>query len=45
MPKTVTRVDLVNAVHAETGLSQTDCIDLLEAVLNRISDTLANGDR
>ena len=45
MPKTVTREDLVNAIHGETGLAQTDCIDLLEAVLNRMSDALANGEQ
>ena len=45
VPKTVTRMDLVNAIHGETVLSQADCIDLLEAVLNRMSDTLANGEQ
>ncbi len=45
MPKTVTRMDLVNAIHSGSVLSQADCIDLLEAVLNRISNVLANGEQ
>jgi integration host factor subunit alpha len=45
MPKTVTRMDLVNAIHGETVLSQTDCNDLLEVVLKRMSDALADGEQ
>jgi len=38
-------MDLVNAIHNETGLAHVDCSDLLEAVLKRMSDTLANGEQ
>ena len=44
MSNTITRMSLVNALHNETGLAQSDCADLLEAVLNRMSDALANGE-
>ena len=45
MPKTVTRMGLVNAIHNETGLAHIDCSDLVESVLNRMSDSLANGEQ
>jgi integration host factor subunit alpha len=38
-------MDLVNAIHNETGLAATDCSDLLQSVLNRMSDSLANGEQ
>ena len=44
MPKTITRTDLVNAIYQEVGLARSDCADLLEAVLNKITDSLAEGD-
>ena len=45
MPRTITRLNLVNALHNETGLAATDCADLVESVLNRMSDSLANGEQ
>lgn len=45
MPKTITRIDLVNAIHTRSVLSQADCIDLLESVLSRMGDALANGEQ
>ena len=45
MPRTITRLNLVNALHNETGLAATDCADLVESVLNRMSDCLANGEQ
>jgi len=45
VPRTITRLNLVNALHNETGLAATDCADLVESVLNRMSDSLANGEQ
>ena len=45
MSKTITRMDLVNALHAETGLSQSDCANLLQSVLDRMSESLAEGEQ
>ena len=45
MSKTITRTDLVHAIHAETGLSQSDCANLLQSVLNRMSDSLAQSEQ
>ena len=45
MPKTITRMDLANAIHNETGLAVIDCSDLLQSVLNRMSRALANGEQ
>ena len=45
MPKTITRMDLANAIHNETGLAVIDCSDLLQSVLNRMSSALANGEQ
>jgi len=42
--KTITRADLVGALHKESGLSQTDCTYLLEGVLNEISNVLITGE-
>ncbi len=42
--KTITRADLVGALQKESGLSQTDCTDLLEGVLNEISNVLITGE-
>ncbi len=41
---TVTRLQLGEAVYQEVGLSRNESAELLEAVLNRISDALANGE-
>ena len=45
MPKTITRMDLANAIHNETGLAVIDCSDLLQSVLNRMSYALADGEQ
>ena len=38
--KTLTRMDLAEAVHNEVGLSRNDSADLVESVLTHISDSL-----
>jgi integration host factor subunit alpha len=45
VPKTITRLDLANAIHNETGLAVTDCSDLLQSVLNRMTRALASGEQ
>ncbi|NQV54807.1 MAG: integration host factor subunit alpha [Rhodospirillales bacterium] len=40
---TITRSQLSEAVYQEVGLSRNESADLLESVLNKISDTLAGG--
>jgi len=42
--KTLTRMDLAEAVHNEVGLSRNDSADLVEAVLRHISDALVEGE-
>lgn len=42
--RTVTRADLAEAVYEEVGLSRNESSDLVEAVLDEISDTLVSGD-
>ncbi|MDZ4734989.1 MAG: integration host factor subunit alpha [Rhodospirillaceae bacterium] len=42
--RTVTRAQLSEAVFKEVGLSRNESADLVEAVLNEISDTLAQGE-
>ena len=44
MGTTVTRADLSEAVYQEVGLSRNESADLVESVLNEISDTLIKGD-
>ncbi len=41
--KTLTRMDLADAVHEEVGLSRNESADLVESVLTHMSDALANG--
>ena len=41
---TITRSQLSEAVYQEVGLSRNESADLLEAVLNKISETLARGE-
>lgn len=41
---TVTRADLADAVYEEVGLSRNESADLVEAVLQEISDTLVKGE-
>jgi integration host factor subunit alpha len=42
--KTLTRMDLADAVHREVGLSRNDSASLVESVLNHISDALVRGE-
>lgn len=42
--KTLTRMDLAEAVHAEVGLSRNDSAQLVEAVLTHVSDALVRGE-
>lgn len=42
--KTLTRMDLADAVHEEVGLSRNESADLVESVLTHMSDALASGD-
>ena len=42
--KTLTRMDLSEAVFREVGLSRNESADLVEAVLQHVSDALAAGE-
>jgi integration host factor subunit alpha len=42
--RTITRADLADAVYKEVGLSRNESSDLVESVLNEISDTLVRGE-
>ena len=42
--RTVTRADLAEAVYEEVGLSRNESADLVEAILDEISDTLVKGE-
>jgi integration host factor subunit alpha len=42
--KTLTRMDLSDAVFREVGLSRNESADLVEAVLQKMSDVLASGE-
>lgn len=42
--KTLTRMDLSEAVFREVGLSRNESSDLVESVLDHMSDALANGE-
>lgn len=42
--KTLTRMDLAEAVHAEVGLSRNESADLVESVLSHVSDALVRGE-
>jgi integration host factor subunit alpha len=41
--KTITRADLSEAVYQEVGLSRNESADLVESVLNEISESLVDG--
>lgn len=41
--KTVTRADLAEAVYQQVGLSRTDSAELVERVLEMVSDALVEG--
>ena len=42
--RTVTRAELAEAVYEEVGLSRNESADLVEAVLNEMSDALVEGE-
>ncbi|MCB1680670.1 MAG: integration host factor subunit alpha [Rhodospirillales bacterium] len=42
--RTITRADLAEAVYQEVGLSRNESADLVEVLLNEISNTLISGD-
>lgn len=42
--KTITRADLSEAVYQEVGLSRNESAELVESVLNEISESLIAGD-
>ena len=42
--KTITRADLADAVHQQVGLPRQESGQLVEAVLDMVSDTLVSGD-
>jgi integration host factor subunit alpha len=42
--RTVTRADLAEAVYEQVGLSRNESSDLVEAVLDEVSDTLIAGE-
>lgn len=42
--QTVTRADLAEAVYEQVGLSRNESADLVEAVLDEISNALVDGD-
>ena len=42
--KTLTRVDLCEAVYQKVGLSRTESADLVEMVIDTICDTVAEGE-
>ncbi len=42
--KTLTRMDLSEAVYREVGLSRNESADLVEAVLDHMSDALVRGE-
>ncbi|EBA11105.1 integration host factor subunit alpha [Roseobacter sp. CCS2] len=42
--KTLTRMDLADAVHSQVGLSRNDSADLVESVLSHVSDSLVSGE-
>ena len=42
--KTITRADLSEAIYQEVGLSRKDTMDLLEMILDEISEALAKGE-
>lgn len=42
--RTITRADLADAVYEQVGLSRNESADLVEAVINQISDALVAGE-
>ncbi len=44
MSRTITRQQLTEAVYQEVGLSRNESAELVEAILNEISDSIARGE-
>lgn len=44
MLKTITRTDLVDAIHEEVGLARSECAIFLENTLNKIAESLVEGE-
>ena len=42
--RTITRADLADTIYEQVGLSRNESADLVETIINEISDTLAAGD-
>ncbi len=42
--KTLTRLDLAEAVHSQVGLSRNESAELVESVLSEVSDALVRGE-
>ena len=42
--RTLTRLQLSEAVYKEEGLSKSECSELLESVLSKVSETLTKGE-
>lgn len=42
--RTVTRADLAESVYEQVGLSRNESADLVEAILDEVSDTLVKGE-
>ena len=45
MTKTLTRQDIANAVHIQLGLSRNESADLVESVLDEISECFEKGEQ
>lgn len=43
--KTLTRMDLADAIHEEVGLSRNESAQMVEAILRQISDALVAGEQ
>ena len=45
MSRTLTRADLTEAVYRNIGLSRNESADLVESILNHVSDALVDGEQ
>ncbi|MCB9965219.1 MAG: integration host factor subunit alpha [Rhodospirillales bacterium] len=43
--KTITRADLADAIYEQVGLSRNESSQLVESIIQEMSDTLARGDQ
>ncbi len=44
MSNTLTRADIVDSIYREVGLSKRESADILQTILDEITDALANGE-